>query len=140
MTGALKLHPFEALLRLCPLAAIQSLLGAAMTGELLTLSRTANTITRRTIALLILNGTLAFAQNIVSFHTNKVAGPLTITVCANLKQVATIVLGVVTFEKRLSIVGSAGMVLALGGSAWNSVGRLAQRETVRMQVRFVLPR
>lgn len=136
MTGALKLHPLEALLRLCPLAALQSIFGAYLAGEISILAHSSGNVdpARHFVALLLIsNATLALLQNLVSFHTNKVAGPITITVCANVKQVATIVLGVVMFKTKLGVMGNIGMALALGGSGWYSVVRL---KSVKKELRI----
>ena len=137
---ALNLPPLSALLRLCPLSAIQALLIAFLTGEVSTLTQSFNVLTKRDIALLLLNSTLALAQNIVSFHTNKVAGPLTMTVCANLKQVATIVLGVVTFRTEVSCIGGIGMAMAMASSAWYSGMRLMGKGTGRIGGKDGLPK
>lgn len=147
MTGSLKLHPIEALLRLCPIAAVQSLLGALLTGEISTLVRleslSITSVDKYIYLLLSLNITLAFLQNVVSFRTNRAAGALTITVCANMKQVTTIVLGVVALRTRLSLVGGVGMALAVTGSAWYSVSVVDLRmvDCLREKMgRRVLPR
>ncbi|KAF1838433.1 TPT-domain-containing protein [Decorospora gaudefroyi] len=122
MTGRLRLPALELLLRMGPLAAIQSLMYSLTIGEFsefLTFVR-AGSMTMERIAAVSGNGLLAFALNIASFETNKLAGALTLTICANLKQCLTIVLGMVFWNVPVSAVNGAGILLALVGAAWYS--------------------
>ncbi len=119
MTGSLALSPLEILLRMSPLAAVQSLLIAIVTGEgdaFLAWVHEGNLTPRYALALAS-NGYLAFLLNITSFYTNKLAGALTITVCANLKQCLTILLGVMAFNVHVGVLNGCGMVIALVGAA-----------------------
>ena len=119
MTGSLALPPLEILLRMSPLAAVQSLLFAIVSGEgnaFLAWIHAGNLTPRYTLALAS-NGYLAFLLNITSFYTNKLAGALTITVCANMKQCLTILLGVMAFNVHVGMLNGCGMVIALVGAA-----------------------
>jgi hypothetical protein len=58
--------------------------------------------------------------NIVSFQTNKVAGALTISVCGNVKQALTILLGIVLFHVQVGALNAFGMLVTLAGAAWYS--------------------
>lgn len=119
MTGSLALPPPEILLRMSPLAAVQSLLFAIVTGEgdaFLAWVHEGNLNPRYALALAS-NGYLAFLLNITSFYTNKLAGALTITVCANTKQCLTILLGVMVFNVHVGVLNGCGMVIALVGAA-----------------------
>lgn len=122
MTGSLKLPALEVLLRMSPLAAIQSVLYAYATGELdAFLDYTeAGSLTPFLLWALLGNGFLAFLLNMASFQTNKLAGALTITVCGNIKQCLTILLGIVLFNVRVTQLNGLGMAMALGGAAWYS--------------------
>ncbi|OAG11146.1 TPT-domain-containing protein [Paraphaeosphaeria sporulosa] len=122
MTGRLKLPAYEVLLRMGPLAAMQSLLYSVLTGEFsefLTYVRQGQLDGNRFMAVAG-NGILAFALNVASFQTNKLAGALSMTICANLKQCLTIVLGAAFWNIRLNAVNGAGILLALAGGAWYS--------------------
>ena len=119
MTGSLALPPIEILLRMSPLAAVQSLLFAILSGEanaFLAWARAGNLTPRYALALAS-NGYLAFLLNVTSFYTNKLAGALTITVCANMKQCLTILLGVIAFNVHVGMLNGCGMVIALVGAA-----------------------
>jgi len=122
MTGSLALPALEVLLRMSPLAAVQSITYAYMTGELdvfMKFSAEGNLTTPLVIALLG-NGFLAFMLNVTSFQTNKLAGALTITVCGNIKQCLTILLGVVLFNVQVGVLNGLGMLVTLAGAAWYS--------------------
>lgn len=122
MTGRLKLPAYEVLLRMGPLAAMQSLLYSVLTGEFsgfLAYIRQGQLDQARFLAVAG-NGILAFALNIISFQANKIAGALTMTICANLKQCLTIVLGAAFWNIQMNAINSLGILLALGGAAWYS--------------------
>jgi hypothetical protein len=125
MTGTLKLPAFEILLRMSPLAAIQCLWYAVMTGEIKDLYRAyavleKGGISTNTFVAVLINGVLAFAQNISSFQTNKAVGALTITICANVKQCLTIILGIFIFHLNIGFWNAIGTLVTLGGVFWYS--------------------
>lgn len=164
MTGPLALSPLEVLFRMSPLAFIQSLIYAYITGELhsclsfpetpdsaavpVALTIPSSTTTPGSIwtttsflpsALLFQlpsqkmlwalagNGLIAFLLNISSFSTNKNAGALTMTVCGNVKQCLTILLGIVIFGTRVGVLNGLGMLAALAGAAWYGFVELGAR-------------
>ena len=130
MTGTLALPALEILLRMSPLAAIQSLLFAVTTGEarafLVWFAKGDLTISHG--FALAGNGLLAFFLNISSFYTNKLAGALTITVCANLKQCFTVLLGITLFNVQVGIWNGVGMLVTLVGAAIYSKVELSPKE------------
>jgi hypothetical protein len=122
LTGSLKLPALELLLRMSPLAAVQSLLWATVTGEVsafLTFASEGH-LSKPLILALLGNGFLAFLLNVTSFQTNKLAGALTLSVCGNVKQILTVVLGIVLFDVVVRPMNAVGMFVALGGAAWYS--------------------
>ncbi len=131
MTGSLALPPMEFLMRMSPLAAIQALVCAAATGEL---SAFRSTITApgmstiSTFASLGGNGFLAFLLNIASFNTNKVAGALTMTVCGNLKQCLTVLLGIFIFDVTIEFLNGSGMLVTMLGAAIYSKAELDNKK------------
>ncbi len=138
MTGNLALPALEILLRMSPLAAVQSILYAGVTGELsafLTYVREGQLTSSVCIAL-IGNGIIAFLLNVASFQTNKLAGALTIAVCANVKQCLTIVLGIALFGVNVSLLNGAGIVVALLGGAWHSRVELESKGKGRSAARM----
>ncbi len=159
MTGPLALSPLETLLRMSPLACAQALLAALLTGELsaatslitgsaddvgvgggpaalpLVLPFLPLPLPRPSLALaLVGNGALAFVLNVSSFATNRAAGALTMTVCGNVKQCLTVLLGVLLFGVRVGCTNGVGMIVALAGAAWYSAVEIAgngQKEKAR---------
>lgn len=151
MTGALALPPLEILLRMSPLAALQALFFASRASELARLRAAypAATPTSTNYAIatrwplaplaaltssldgippaplltaLLINGLLAFALNVSSLQANRRAGALALTVAGNLKQCATIVLGVALFGVKVGWANGVGMgVAVLGGAAFSAV-------------------
>jgi hypothetical protein len=45
---------------------------------------------------------------------------LTLSVCGNVKQILTVVLGIVLFDVVVRPMNAVGMFVALGGAAWYS--------------------
>jgi hypothetical protein len=115
MTGSLALSAMEVLFRMSPLAATQCLFYAYASGEF------AEGVFDNTFLFSILcNGFMAFSLNIVSFQTNKVAGALTVSVCGNLKQCLTILLGIVLFAVTVTPLNGVGMLITVLGAAYYS--------------------
>lgn len=73
------------------------------------------------------NGLLACLLNITSFTTNKAVGALTLTVCGNIKQCLTVLLGVVLWKVHVDLLNGSGMVIALIGAAWYSKVEIAAK-------------
>jgi hypothetical protein len=80
ITSAPALHPLDVLLRLSPLACIQCLIAAFLSGETTRWSATWIEPTPSRWRSLALNGALAFLLNYVSFVASRQAGALSMTV------------------------------------------------------------
>ncbi|CAG8547780.1 7210_t:CDS:2, partial [Paraglomus brasilianum] len=116
LVGRLKLHPFDLLLRMSPLAFVQTVIYAYVTGELnrvRTFSK--NSMTTSLVIALMTNGVIAFFLNYVSFTANKKTSPLTMTVAGNVKQVLSIILAVVIFNLTITPTNGLGIFLTLLG-------------------------
>lgn len=140
--GRLKLHPLDLLLRMSPLAFIQTMLYSYATGEMELVQEYFQTnLTTTAFFALLLNGIIAFFLNVVSFTANKKTSALTMTVagkwiesvlywdvmraftCAcvcigNVKQVLSIVLAVIIFDLSITATNGLGILLTLAGGAW----------------------
>lgn len=116
------LHPLDLLLRMSPLACLQSFIYAAILDEprrSYTLLGSISPLARNTLIVkLTINGALAFGLNYVSFAANKKTSPLTMTVAANIKQCLSIILGVWVFRLRVGWMNALGIIIALMGGAW----------------------
>jgi Triose-phosphate Transporter family len=117
-----QLHPLDLLLRMSPLALVQSLVYSFLVGEQRDIFALISELSPATQTLLgaklAANGTIAFLLNYISFTTNKKTSPLTMTVAANLKQCLSIILGVWVFRLQVGWVNALGIVIALSGGAW----------------------
>ncbi|CAK7200350.1 hypothetical protein SEUCBS139899_003044 [Sporothrix eucalyptigena] len=129
MTGPLALSPLESLLRMSPLACAQALICSLLTGEIsgITNGFTSIPISPNMALALLGNGALAFALNISSFSTNRQTGALTMTVCGNVKQSITVLLGITMFGVKVGLANGIGMVIALVGAAYYSVVELGAK-------------
>ena len=58
------------------------------------------------------------------------AGALTVTVCANLKQCLTILFGIAMFNVKVNLLNGFGMLLAILGAAWYSNVELKRKTRV----------
>jgi hypothetical protein len=142
MTGSLALPPLEFLLRMSPLAALQALACAAATGEISAFRATIavpDMSPLSTFASLLGNGILAFMLNIASFNTNKVAGALTMTVCGNLKQCLTVLLGIFIFDVTVEFLNGTGMLITMFGAAIYSKAELDNKKKKQQSVYKPVP-
>lgn len=115
----LKLHPLDLLTRMAPLAFVQCVILAHLTGELDRVRMwSVHEMTPWSLTVLCMNGGIAFGLNIGSFTANKMAGPLSMTVAANVKQVLSIILAVLIFDLSISLMNATGILLTLAGGAW----------------------
>ncbi|KAG8950135.1 UAA transporter [Tulasnella sp. 424] len=107
----MKLHPLDLLLRMSPLAFLQCMLYAYVSGELhgvrnqFTGLGDINMSQRRFWALMI-NGCIAFGLNIINRPS------------ANVKQVLTICLAVVIFDLNITLINGVGILFTLLGGMW----------------------
>jgi drug/metabolite transporter (DMT)-like permease len=118
-------------MRMSPLAALQALACATVTGEVsgfLTHMSSPEVSLIPTTLTLGGNGFLAFLLNIASFNTNKLAGALTMTVCGNLKQIMTVALGIFMFNVNVDFLNGLGMVVTLGGAILFSKSELDSKK------------
>lgn len=131
MTGSLALPPVEFLMRMSPLAALQALACAVASGEVTAfrdLVASGEVSIPSMTAALAGNGFLAFLLNISSFNTNKLAGALTMTVCGNLKQCLTVLLGIFIFNVSVDLLNGAGMAVTMVGAGIYSKAELDNKK------------
>lgn len=136
--GRLRLHPLDLLMRMSPLAFIQCVIYGWWSGELERV-RTygALEMTKGKAFALLINGMIAFGLNIVSFTANKKAGPLTMTVSANCKQVLTIAIAVVMFNVQITPTNGIGILLTLVGGGWYAWIEYLEKSRSRLSSKLV---
>ncbi|WAQ82225.1 hypothetical protein PtA15_2A542 [Puccinia triticina] len=117
--GRLRLNPLDLLMRMSPLAFIQCILYAYLTGEIQRLHLFAQDhLDRRKLLALAINGVIAFGLNVVSFTANKKTSALTMTVAANVKQVLTILSAIMIFKLVISPMNLLGILITLIGGGY----------------------
>ena len=125
------MHQLDVLLRMSPLACIQSLMYGAAVGELQNIRTFFATLSMGArfglLAKLAVIGALAFALYYTSFSANSKTSPLTMTVAANIKQCLSIVLGVWIFQLQVGWMNAIGIIIALTGGAWYAKVRLGAK-------------
>ncbi|THH14929.1 hypothetical protein EW146_g5471 [Bondarzewia mesenterica] len=135
----LHLHPLDLLTRTSPLALVLCILYAQVSGELDSLRHWQD---RAYISsnlavmvmhgvLLLLNGIIAFALNVVSFEANRRAGALSMSVAANVKQVLTVLCAVSMFQLTITPANAWGISLTLLGGAWYAAVEYREKAGLR---------
>lgn len=111
-----RLHPLALLYLLSPPAFVQCICLAIYSGEMDRVQDyIAREMTTQKATGLLLNGFLAFGLNVVSFMANKRVGALSMTVAGNIKQVLTILLGVLIFNLTITSTNALGIILTIVG-------------------------
>ncbi|KAI3611936.1 hypothetical protein WG66_016298 [Moniliophthora roreri] len=119
---------------LSPLALIQCLIFAQVSGELSRVRHYAATeMSTGKLFAIAFNGCIAFGLNVVSFSANKRVGPLSMTVAANVKQVLTILLAVLIFNLTITNTNMVGIILTLLGGAWYARVEFTEKRTKQMR-------
>ncbi|CAM9564090.1 unnamed protein product [Heterosigma akashiwo] len=135
LTGDMKLHPIDLLIKMAPLAFGECLFMSYCQGEIAEIISLWHTLVEtKAIHLVLLTGVLSFSLNILSFTANKVTSPLTLTVSANLKQALLIILGPIVFGTPISSLGVVGTICVIIGSGrYSYVGYTEQQQQQKEQ-------
>merc|ERR1712224_1175213 len=98
LSGDMKLHEMDLLLKMCPLAFLWIGLASVLTGEAYEmLSRWEDIVQGPAPLVVMLTGVLSFSLNVSSFIANKVTSPLTLCISANVKQVLVVLFSTLYF-------------------------------------------
>lgn len=142
MTSTIGLGSMELLYRMSIYSTVQTAVFGVVAGEISAFSKAITTDASDNsplgvtwvVASLVVNGVVAFALNIASFETNKVAGALAITVAGNLRQTLTLCLGIFIIGNfELNIVTGLGIVLVVVGCALYSKAELELNKSAAPQ-------
>lgn len=117
LTGDLKMHPVDLLLKMCPLALLQIGLISIFTGEVSAIASNWETLSQsRAPGVVLFSGILAFMLNVSSFIANKSTSALTLCIAANVKQVVLVAAGTLYFGDSVSMLNALGVIIAFCGS------------------------
>eukprot|EP00056_Hartaetosiga_gracilis_P022256 m.29098 g.29098 ORF g.29098 m.29098 type:complete len:372 (-) comp9535_c0_seq4:901-2016(-) len=119
MVGSLKLHPFDLLRYMSFYACVQMWIFLISDGTLVKLHHhLSENASGMTYVVLLINGTSAFALNIVSFMANKKTSPLAMNIGGISKQVLAIGFGIVIFQTPVTYFSLFGVLITVCGIAW----------------------
>lgn len=107
-TAGLRLTALELLFRLSPLAVVQGLAMAYLTGELETLRIPLYDKRSTFISFVLINAAMSFGLNIASFTANKKVGALSMNVAAMVKQVLSILLSILFWNLQINNTNALG--------------------------------
>jgi len=117
LTGDLKLHPIDLLLKMCPLALLEIGIFAVATGEVSEIiAKWHSLVNSAAPQVVLLSGILSFSLNVTSFIANKITSPLTLCIAANVKQVLLVIFGTLYFGDSVSLINGLGIILVIAGS------------------------
>jgi drug/metabolite transporter (DMT)-like permease len=119
LTGTYELQPFDLLNRMSPIASIEIFALMVWNDEhngMIINEQYEGTLWA--IMSVLFTGVVAFLVNLTNFLATFHTTPLTVTIVGCVKQVVTIGLSVIIFDKKLTILNLFGIALTTGGSLW----------------------
>ena len=132
-TAGLRLDALQLLHYMSAPACFQACIVASLSGEIRDFRDNVvflGNFTFTTFLILVLNGFMAFLLNLISFSANKKVGALTMTVAGNVKQILTILLGILLWNIPIGLVNALGISLTLVGGAIYAYVSMSGRGTI----------
>lgn len=118
LRGEAQLQPMELLDWMAPLAAVQCLLLALVTGEVSAIIQSWPEVNTRGVWGMVMgSGVASFTLNVSSLIANKLTSPLTLCIAANVKQVLMIVVSTLVFHTEVTVLNGLGILMVLIASA-----------------------
>jgi drug/metabolite transporter (DMT)-like permease len=132
LSGSYELQPFNLLDRMSPISGIEMFALILISGE--NRDMVASEQYRGTlwpILSVLTTGVVAFLVNLTNFQATAHTSPLTVTIVGCVKQVVTIVLSVLIFDKKLTLLNTFGVVVTTCGSLWYGLLKFTKQPTTR---------
>ncbi|OHT10742.1 putative phosphate translocator [Tritrichomonas foetus] len=125
LSGQYELHSLDLLSRMSPISAIEMFFLAIYKNEPQQIRESSKyEASIYCFFGVMLSGVIAFFLNLTNFLATAHTSPLTVTIVGCIKQVFTIVLSVLIFDKRLTMLNWIGIVITTLGSLWYSLIKL----------------
>jgi len=123
LSGQYELQSADLLARMSPIAAIEMfvLILVQQENDQIVSPKSRYTVSWIGISGAILSGIIAYFLNLSNFLATHHTSPLTVTIAGCAKQVITIVLSVIIFDKTLTPMNTFGIVITTIGSLWYSL-------------------
>jgi len=121
LTGNYKLHPFDLLNRVAPLAFLQLIPLSLVMGEAQALSKDwQNHANFHDISLIFGSALISLLLNWASFQFSQATSALTVCLAGNIRDTCTILLSVAIFGNHVGPLNACGICMAVGGSGFYS--------------------
>lgn len=129
LTGSYELSSFDLLQRMTPIASIEMFSLIILTGENKNMINSKTYISSLTAILgCLLSGVIAFFLNLTNFLATFHTSPLTVTIVGCVKQVITIILSVIIFDKSITRTNVFGIIVTTCGSLWYGLLKLKKKK------------
>ena len=130
LSGQYELQSADLITRMSPIAAIEMFFLIFYKNED---DKIISPTSKYTISILgifgaILSGVIAYFLNLSNFLATHHTSPLTVTIAGCVKQVVTIILSVLIFDKSLTLLNTIGIIITTIGSLWYSIIELKNKK------------
>ncbi|EAX97806.1 Phosphate/phosphoenolpyruvate translocator protein, putative [Trichomonas vaginalis G3] len=122
LSGQYTLKSADLLARISPFSAIEMFVLACVDGEPQHLLGPKSKYKASVVCIgfSLLSGVMAYFLNLTNFLATQHTSPLTVTIAGCVKQIVTIVLSVMMFDKHLTTSNIIGIIITTIGSTWYS--------------------
>jgi len=121
LSGTYQIDTDELIIRLSPFSSIQTFFIFILSNEKMNLiSSKTNFMTPIILMLILISCLLSYFLNYANFMATTYCTPVTIKIVGCLKQVSTVILSVLFFEKHISLINVFGIALTIMGSTYYS--------------------
>lgn len=139
LTGGYELSSFDLLQRMTPIASIEMFFLILLTGENKSMINSQKYVCSFTsIAGCLLSGFIAFFLNLTNFLATFHTSPLTVTIVGCVKQVITIILSVIIFDKSITKTNMFGIIVTTFGSLWYGLLKLKKKQQQKNDLPFAI--
>lgn len=122
LTGDYTVESSDLLARMSPISAIEMFFLSLSYGEHQKIVTSQKYVVATScIVGAIISGIIAYFLNLANFKATHYTSPLTVTIIGCVKQIVTIVISVILFEKSITLLNTIGIIVTTAGSLWYSL-------------------